>query len=57
LKRIRNISNDPVIIRYSTLSPQEEMPVIDEDLLNSVDVKTLLETGQIEVIDDTAREN
>jgi hypothetical protein len=33
------------------------MPVIDEDLLNSVDVKTLLETGQIEVIDDTAREN
>jgi hypothetical protein len=53
LKKIRNISDHPVIIRYSTLSPGEEMPAIDEGLLDSDDVKTLLETGEIEVIDGT----
>jgi hypothetical protein len=53
LKKIRNSSSHPVIIRYSTLSPGEEMPVLDEDLFDSVEVKTLIERGEIEVINAT----
>jgi len=50
LKKISNTSDYPVIINYTTLSPGEKMPVIDEDLLSSEDVKTLLARGDIEVV-------
>lgn len=53
MTKIRNISDHPVIINYATLAPGGEMPVIDEDLLESVDVNTLLDRGEIEVIKET----
>jgi hypothetical protein len=33
-----------------TLSPGEEMPVIDETLLKSAEVMTLIEAGDIEIV-------
>jgi hypothetical protein len=54
--KIRNVRDRPVIINYMTLSPGEEMPVIDENLLDSADVKALLAKGDIEVIPGDGQE-
>jgi hypothetical protein len=57
LIKIHNISDQPVIIKYMTLGSGQEMPVLDESLLESVDVQTLLAAGEIEVIRDDAHLN
>jgi hypothetical protein len=50
MTKIRNITDHPVIIRSMTLPPGDEMPVIDEGLLESAEVKTLIDAGDIEII-------
>ena len=50
MTKIRNVSDRTVIIHYMTLPPGAEMPVIDDKLLESADVKALLAKGDIEVI-------
>lgn len=50
LRKIRNVSDRPVIIQSMTLSPAEEMPVLDEGILESAEVETLLAAGEIEII-------
>lgn len=50
MNKIRNISDRIIIINQMTLSPKAEMPVINEDLLESAEVKALLANKDIEVI-------
>jgi hypothetical protein len=54
LKRIHNLSDELVVINFMTVPPQQEMLVIDEDVLESDDVKALLKAGKIVVIDESA---
>jgi hypothetical protein len=50
LNKIRNVSDRVIIINHMTLGRGEEMPVINEDLLESTEVKALLAKRDIEVI-------
>jgi hypothetical protein len=50
LNKIRNVSDRIIIINQMTLGRGAEMPVINEELLESAEVKALLASGDIEVI-------
>jgi len=50
LNKIRNVSNRLIIIDKITLPPGGETPLINEDLLESAEVKALLANRDIEVI-------
>jgi hypothetical protein len=50
MPKIRNTTDRAVVIRSMTLGPGEEMPVLDEGLLESPEVATLINAGEIEVV-------
>ena len=52
MKKIRNISDDLVVIDLMTINSGHEMPVLDPELLESEEVRHLLDTGKISIIDD-----
>ncbi len=50
MKKIRAKQN--VVINNMTVSAGQEIPVFDEKILESPEVKQLLQEGKIEIIDD-----
>jgi len=57
VKRIRNVSNrvdEVIVVNKMTLGPGEDTPLVDPELLESEEVKQLLDTGIIAIIDDEA---
>jgi hypothetical protein len=52
VKRIRNVSDDLVVLNEMTLDAGADMPLVDPELLESEEVKQLLDTGRIAIIDD-----
>ena len=54
MKRIRNVSDRLIVVNQWTLAAGEDMPLVDPELMESEEVKQLLDTGIIAIIDDEA---
>jgi hypothetical protein len=52
VKKIRNVSDELVVINKMTLPKGHEMPVLDPQLLGSSEVRQLLNSGSIVIVDD-----
>jgi hypothetical protein len=53
MKQIRNVSNELIIIGHLTLFPGEAVDVLNEDLLETDEVKHLLEERRIAILKKT----
>ena len=54
MKQIRALTNYPVVINSMTVDAGHPMDVWNEEILESLEVKALLEQKKIEVVDDTS---
>jgi hypothetical protein len=54
MKRIRVLTEFPVVINKMTVDPAHPMEVWNEEMLESDEVKALLRQNKIEIVDDTA---
>ncbi len=53
MKQIRNLlTNEPVVINNITLNPDQTMDVWNEEILETAEVKQLLEKKMIKIISD-----
>lgn len=52
MKRIHVLTQFPVVINNMTVDANHPMDIWNEEILESVEVKALLEQNKIEVLDD-----
>lgn len=50
VKRIRALTQDPVVVNYMTIDPQNPMDVSNEDILSSEPVKALLAPRELKLL-------
>lgn len=57
MKKIRALTDEPVVINNMTIDRDHPMEVWNEEILQLEGVKKLLKEGKIEILDDTPTEN
>lgn len=57
MKKIRALTDEPVVINNMTIDRDHPMEVWNEEILQLEGVKKLLREGKIEILDDTPTEN